>query len=300
MRQLSPSVGLYTEMVTAAALQHGDRSRLLAFDASEHPVALQIGGSEPALMANAARVGAVAGFDEINVNVGCPSDRVQSGQFGACLMANPKLVSDCITAMRASCDVPITVKTRIGIDDLDSYAFLIEFVNAVAGVGCDTFVIHARKALLQGLSPKENRSVPPLNYERVYRLKRERPDLNIVINGGIQTVAECEHHLRYVDGVMIGRKAYQQPWFLTELENAFGGGSAPTDRDSVVQGLLPYVKHELQNGAQLKHITRHLLGLYSGLPGARAWRRYLSEKAHQRGAGVEVLLDAMQRLQRVA
>jgi tRNA-dihydrouridine synthase A len=300
MRCLSPSVGLYTEMVTAAALRHGDKSRLLAFDEYEHPLALQVGGSEPELMANAARLGAAAGFDEININVGCPSDRVQSGQFGACLMSKPRLVAECIEAMHAACDVPITVKTRIGIDDLDDYQFLREFVDIIASTGCTTFVVHARKAILQGLSPKENRSVPPLNYERVYRLKDELPELNIVLNGGVQSIAQCEVHLQHVDGVMIGRQAYQQPWFLTELEAAFGDGIAPTNRDDVMQGLLPYIEGELENGAQLKHITRHLLGLFAGQSGARAWRRHLSERAHQPGAGIEVLKEAMQRLQKVA
>lgn len=300
MRCLSPSVGLYTEMVTAAALRHGDKSRLLAFDESEHPVALQVGGSEPALMADAARLGAAAGFDEININVGCPSDRVQSGQFGACLMSKPRLVAECIDAMHAVCDVPITVKTRIGIDDLDNYAFLREFVDTIVTTGCTTFVVHARKAILQGLSPKENRSVPPLNYERVYRLKDELPELKIILNGGVHSIAQCEAHLQHVDGVMIGRQAYQQPWFLTELEAAFGDGTAPNDRDEVIHDMLPYIEGELENGAQLKHITRHLLGLFAGQPGARAWRRHLSERAHQPGAGIEVLKEAMQCLPKAA
>lgn len=300
MRHLSPSVGLYTEMVTAAALRHGDKTKLLAFDASEHPLALQIGGSDPELMADAARLAATAGFDEININVGCPSDRVQSGQFGACLMAKPRRVAACIDAMHAACDVPITVKTRIGINALDNYAFLREFVDIIASTGCATFVVHARKAILQGLSPKENRSVPPLNYARVYRLKDELPELNIVLNGGVQSIEECRVHLRHLDGVMIGRRAYQQPWFLTELERAFGTGTAPTDRDVVIRDMFPYIERELENGAQLKHITRHLLGLFAGQPGARAWRRYLSESAHQPGAGIEVLTEAMQRLQNAA
>jgi len=300
MRILSPSIGLYTEMVTAAALRHGDPKRLLAYDESEHPLALQIGGSDPELMAAAARRGADSGFDEININVGCPSDRVQSGQFGACLMSNPQLVARCIDAMHAACDVPVTVKTRIGIDDFDDYAFLREFVDTIVTTGCSTFVVHARKAILQGLSPKENRSVPPLNYARVYRLKDDLPELTIVLNGGVQSIDECQVHLRHVDGVMIGRQAYQQPWFLTELETAFGSGKAPTDRDEVVENMLPYIERELANGAQLKHITRHLLGLFAGQPGARGWRRYLSEKAHQPGAGIEVLMEAMQRLQKAA
>ena len=222
MRLLSPSVGLYTEMVTAQALRHGDAGKLLQFDPIEHPVALQIGGSDPQMMAEAARMGAIEGYDEININVGCPSDRVQSGQFGACLMAEPQLVADCVRAMKSEVDIPVTIKTRIGIDDFDDYDFLRRFVDANIDAGCETFVVHARKAILQGLSPKENRTVPPLNYERVYRLKQELPQLTIVLNGGITTSAECREHLGHVDGVMIGRQAYHHPWFLTELESEFG------------------------------------------------------------------------------
>ena len=294
MRLLSPSVVLYTEMVTAAALEHGDADRLLRFDASEHPIALQIGGSDPELMASAARLGADTGYDEININVGCPSDRVQSGQFGACLMAQPALVADCVRAMKAVVDIPVTIKTRIGIDDFDSYEFLRAFIEANIQAGCDTFDVHARKAILKGLSPKENRSVPPLDYDRVYRLKEDFPELTIILNGGIATVAECRQHLEHVDGVMIGRQAYQQPWFLTELEQAFGNGNAPPTRDEVVTKMLPYVERELAAGAELKHITRHMLGLFAGLPGARAWRRYLSENAHRDGGGIEVLETALE------
>jgi tRNA-dihydrouridine synthase A len=300
MRLLSPSIVLYTEMVTAAALRHGDVDKLLRFDSAEHPVVLQVGGSEPQLMADAARMGAEKGYDEINMNVGCPSDRVQSGQFGACLMSSPALVAECIGAMRAACDVPVTVKTRIGIDDFDDYDFLRAFVDTVAKAGCETFVVHARKAILQGLSPKENRSVPILNYERVYRLKEDLPELTIILNGGVSSVAESRQHLERVDGVMIGRLAYHQPWYLTKLENAFGtAGVAPTRHD-VVHRMLPYIENELAAGAQLKHITRHMLGLFAGLPGARAWRRYLSENAHQGDAGIEVVEAALARLQQAA
>ena len=296
MRLLSPSVGLYTEMVTAQALHYGDKERLLAFHESEHPVMLQLGGSDPQLMAAAATMGAERGYDEININVGCPSDRVQSGQFGACLMAKPDVVADCVRAMRSATDVPVTIKTRIGIDDFDDYDFLKRFVDETVAAGCETYVVHARIAILEGLSPKENRSVPPLRYERVYRLKADYPDLDIIINGGITSVDECRDHLAHVDGVMIGRQAYQQPWFLTDLETAFGKGPPDFDREEIIQRMLPYVRDELANGALLKHMTRHLLGLFAGQPGARSWRRFLSENAHRHDAGAEVIEQALERL----
>ncbi len=301
MRLLSPHVRLYTEMVTATALQHGDAARLLRFDPSEHPVALQIGGSDPQMMANAAKLGADAGFDEININVGCPSDRVQSGQFGACLMSSPERVAKCLEKMRSACDSPITIKTRIGIDDHDNYEFIRNFIAVNVDAGCDTFIVHARKAILSGLSPKENRSVPPLNYARVYRLKKEFPDLQIILNGGVASINDCHEHLSHVDGVMIGRQAYHQPWFLMELEQEFGVGERVSlTREDAIRRMLPYVDRELVAGAELKHITRHLLGLFAGQPGARAWRRYLSEHAHVSGAGVEVLENALQKLPKVA
>lgn len=300
MRLLSPSAFLYTEMVTAAALTHGDAKKLLRFDASEHPIALQIGGSDPRTMAEAAKLGAEEGYDEININVGCPSDRVQSGQFGACLMSNPTLVADCVRAMRSVVDVPVTIKTRIGIDNFDNYEFLRSFIDANIEAGCDTFIVHARKAILAGLSPKENRSVPPLDYGRVYQLKQDLPNLNIILNGGIKSIAECEQHLEHVDGVMIGRQAYHQPWFLTELEQAFGNGNSPPDRHDIVRQMLPYIESEMAAGAELKHITRHMLGLFAGLPGARAWRRYLSENAHKKGGGIEVLETALAKLPQAA
>ena len=302
MRLLSPSAGLYTEMMTATALEYGDAEKLLCFDSSEHPVALQLGGSDPAQMANAAKRGEDAGYDEININVGCPSDRVQIGAFGACLMSRPHIVADCVRAMQAAVSIPVTIKTRIGIDDFDQYEFLRDFISANIEAGCDTFVVHARKAILAGLSPKENRTVPELDYERVYRLKAAFPDLTIILNGGITTIDESRHHLEHVDGVMIGRQAYQNPWFLTELEQAFGAvdGYIVPDRHDVIQKMTPYFEKELADGAELKHITRHLLGLFAGQPGARAWRRYLSENAHHPGAGIEVLHAALKRLPKAA
>jgi tRNA-dihydrouridine synthase A len=296
MRLLSPSVRLYTEMVTAQALRFGDAENLLLFDPAEHPVALQLGGSDPSLMAEAARLGARAGYDEININVGCPSDRVQSGRFGACLMATPGVVADCVRAMRAAVDVPVTIKTRIGIDEQDDYEFLQYFVDANIEAGCTTFIVHARKAILGGLSPKENRSIPPLVYERVYRLKADYPALTIVLNGGITTVDEVRTHLDHVDGVMIGRQAYHQPWFLTELEQSFGAGDVPHSRREAVELMLPYIERELAGGALLRQISRHMLGLFAGQPGARAWRRYLSENAHKGDAGIGVLEQALDRL----
>ena len=302
MRVLSPSVRLYTEMVTAAALKHGDANRLLEYDASEHPLALQVGGSEPGLMAHAARLAAQHGYDEININVGCPSDRVQSGSFGACLMGRPDTVAECIQAMQDAGPVPVTVKTRIGIDDLDSYSFLRDFVATLVDAGCETFVVHARIALLSGLSPKDNRTVPPLNYDRVYRLKEEFPDLTIVLNGGITTIEQAVGHLEQMDGVMIGRQAYQHPWFLHELGQALGeaDGHSLDSRAEVVTRMMPYIERELGRGTLLKHITRHMLGLFAGQPGARAWRRYLSEHAHVAGAGPEVLEQALSQLAQAA
>lgn len=299
LRLLSPHALLYTEMVTAAALHHGDAARLLQFNEEEHPVALQLGGSDPQLMAAAARHGELQGYDEININVGCPSDRVQSGQFGACLMADPGKVAASVSAMRAAVRIPVTVKTRIGIDDRDSYEFLQEFIATVAAAGCGTFIVHARKAILAGLSPKENRSVPPLDYPRVYRLKRDFPHLTIVLNGGITKTAEVSEHLQHVDAVMIGRQAYQDPWFLTELEQMLYASAVP-DRQAVIEEMSVYIERELASGVPLKQMTRHLLGLFNGQPGARAWRRHLSENAHRAGAGIDVLRAALQRLPKAA
>jgi len=293
MRLLSPGVGLYTEMITAAAIHHGDAQRLLRFDGSEHPVAIQLGGSDPELMANASRDAAATGYDEININVGCPSDRVQSGQFGACLMAKPTLVAECFRAMAAEVDVPITIKTRIGIDDDDSYEYLRQFVDPLVDAGCKTFVVHARIAILAGLSPKQNRSVPPLNYERVYQLKRDLPELNIVLNGGVRTADQVQDILQHVDGVMIGRQAYHDPYFLAELEQRFLGQADLPDRRAIVERMYGYIEKELTNGERLNRITRHMLGLFAGQPGARAWRRMISENAHKPDAGPEVLRAAL-------
>jgi tRNA-dihydrouridine synthase A len=284
LRLLTPSAMLYTEMVTAAAIHHGDYETILAHDESEHPLALQVGGSDPALMAEAAQRGAEFGYDEININVGCPSDRVQSGQFGACLMATPERVADCLQAMQESVDVPVTVKTRIGIDDQDSFEFLSRFVDTVRAAGCRRFVVHARIAILEGLSPKENRSVPPLRYERVYRLKHEYPDLDIVLNGGVTSVEQVDEILSHVDGVMIGRQAYHDPYLLARIEAHLNPGWQPPSRHAVIERMLPYIENELAAGERMGRITRHMLGLFTGEPGARAWRRHLSENAFLPGA----------------
>jgi len=291
-RLLSPHALLYTEMVTAPAVLHGDRARLLGFDAFEQPVALQLGGSEPAELAAAARVGADLGYCEINLNVGCPSDRVQSGRFGACLMREPALVADCVAAMRAAVSIPVTVKCRLGVDEQDEYADLERFIETVRAGGCEIFIVHARKAWLEGLSPKENREIPPLNYERVYRLKREFPALTIVVNGGVSSVADVEAHLRHVDGVMLGRTAYHEPYRLAEIENALYDEALP-ERDAVLAAFRPYIEAHLARGDRLQHISRHILGLYQGLPGARAFRRVLSERAHRSDAGYDVVADAI-------
>jgi len=302
MRLLSPGIFLYTEMVTAAALCHGDAAALLQFDPSEHPLALQLGGSDPATMARSAKMAADAGYDEININIGCPSDRVQSGAFGACLMANPQLVADCVAAARDAVKIPVTVKTRIGIDDHDSFEFLQDFIATVAAAGCELFIVHARKAILSGLSPKDNRRVPPLNYERVHAIKKAFPDLTIILNGGITTIAQCRQQLAMVDGVMIGRQAYQQPWFLFELARSMQASDVArkSGREQIIELMYPYIEQQLSSGVPLKSITRHLFGLFAGQPGARAWRRYLSEHAHQSGAGIEVLQRALEQLPRAA
>jgi tRNA-dihydrouridine synthase A len=299
LRLISKGALLYTEMVTTGALLHGPRERLLAFDAAEHPLALQIGGSEADELARAAEFGQAAGYDEINLNVGCPSDRVQSGRFGACLMAEPDTVARGVAAMIAAVDLPVTVKCRIGIDDMEDFPGLKAFVEEVAAAGCRSFTVHARKAWLQGLSPKENREVPPLNYETVYRLKRELPQLEIAINGGIQSLEEAEAHLAEgMDGVMIGRAAYQNPYLLAEVDRRFfGAAEEPPSRREVVERLLPYIEARRAEGMPLKSITRHILGLYNGLPGARLWRRYLSEEAHREGAGPEVVAAAMEKVE---
>jgi tRNA-dihydrouridine synthase A len=293
-RLLTRRVLLYTEMITAAAVLHGDRQRLLGFSPEEHPVALQLGGSDPARLAEASAIGADWGYDEINLNVGCPSDRVQEGRFGACLMAEPGLVAECVTAVRARVPVPVTVKCRIGIDDQDSEADLERFVAAVAGAGCRTFIVHARKAWLEGLSPKENREVPPLDYGRVWRLKAAHPELEIVINGGIASLDEAEGHLAKVDGIALGRAAYQNPYLLADVDRRlFGGTGTPPTRREVIEALLPYAERHLAAGGRLYNVARHILGLYHGQPRARAFRRHLSERAPREGAGAAVLEEAM-------
>ncbi len=293
MRLLNPSALIYTEMVTAAAIHHGDAERLLHYNDEEHPIALQLGGSNPDWMASATRKAAALGYDEININIGCPSDRVQSGQFGACLMQQPQTVADCYKAMKDETEIPVTVKTRIGIDDKDSDAFLRQFVGVVAAAGCRKFIVHARIAILEGLSPKENRMIPPLNYDRVYRLKRDFPELEIVINGGLSDIQQVEVALQHVDGAMIGRQAYHQPYFLAELEHHFNPDWPLPDRRDIVENMLPYVESVLADGEPLHRVTRHMLGLYAGQPGARAWRRTISENAHRKGVGAELLINAL-------
>ncbi|MET0100883.1 MAG: tRNA dihydrouridine(20/20a) synthase DusA [Sedimenticola sp.] len=293
LRLISRHVVLYTEMVTTGAIIHGDRERFLDFDQSEHPLALQLGGSDTKDLAVCARLGEQWGYDEINLNVGCPSDRVQSGRFGACLMATPELVAECVAAMRDAVSIDVTVKHRIGIDDHDSYQELCDFVGASAEAGCRTFIVHARKAWLQGLSPKENREIPPLSYETVYQLKRDFPDREIVINGGILTLDQAEEHLQQVDGVMIGREAYHNPWILVETDRRLYGDDHPLpSRHEIIERLIPFIEQEQAAGTPVSRITRHILGLFNGQPGARAWRRHISENAHRKGADYSVVLDA--------
>ncbi|MCX4187323.1 tRNA dihydrouridine(20/20a) synthase DusA [Methylophaga sp. OBS4] len=295
LRLISRHCLLYTEMVTTGALIYGDRDRFLAHDEQEYPLALQLGGSDPAALAQCARMGEEAGFDEINLNVGCPSDRVQSGSFGACLMAEPELVAEGVAAMRAVVNIPVTVKTRLGIDKQDSYEFVADFVSKVADAGCEVFILHARKAWLQGLSPKENRDVPPLEYPRVYQIKQDFPHLHIDINGGIHTLEEVKNHLQKVDGVMMGRAVYHNPYLLADADAMiFDDNREVLSRHQIIEAMLPYIAKRMTEGRPLKSITRHLLGLFQGLPGARRWRRHLSENAHLPGAGIHVLQDALQ------
>ncbi len=295
LRQLSHHCLLYTEMVTTSALLHADPGRLLQFDPAEHPVALQLGGSQPDELAECARLGEKHGYDEINLNLGCPSDRVQSGHFGACLMAEPERVAACVTAMTDAVAVPVSVKTRIGVDSQDSYEHLYQFVDRLAQAGCGTFIVHARKAILKGLSPRENRSIPPLRYEYVYRLKQDLPELEIILNGGVTSLDEAEAQLAHVDGVMMGREAYHNPYLLADVDGRiFNDSRALPTRAGIVQQMLPYIVRELQAGCELKHITRHMLGLFQGIPGARAWRRQLSHYGPGAGAGTEVILAALE------
>ncbi|MCG8086371.1 MAG: tRNA dihydrouridine(20/20a) synthase DusA [Candidatus Thiodiazotropha taylori] len=285
LRLISSHVLLYTEMVTTGAILHGNRARFLDFDPSEHPVALQLGGSEPEALGQCAKLGEAWGYDEINLNVGCPSDRVQSGRFGACLMLTPELVADCVKAMRDQVTIDVTVKHRIGVDDQDSYQALCDFVGKVSEAGCETFIVHARKAWLQGLSPKENREIPPLHYETVHQLKRDYPDLQIIINGGITTLEQVEENLKQVDGVMIGREAYNNPWILSQADSLiYASEGSPASRQQIIEAMIPYIDQELSAGTPINRITRHILGLFQGLPGAKKWRRMLSEEAHKAGA----------------
>ncbi len=292
-RLLSQHALLYTEMIVSDAVVKGDRQRLLRFDPAEHPVALQIGGSDPAMLAEAARIGADFGYDEINLNVGCPSNRVQSGAFGACLMKEPDTVARGVCVMRAAVDVPVTVKCRTGVDDDDPNVRLRGFIKTVGRAGCDTFIVHARKAWLDGLSPKENREIPPLDYELIEAVKAENPNLTIVLNGGITDIETTGGHLAWADGVMMGRAAYDNPWLLSDVDQQlFSEPPFSQTRREMLEGMVPYIETHLSEGGRLSHVTRHMLGLFAGQPSARAWRRYLSEQGHGDGPGVEVLLAA--------
>jgi tRNA-dihydrouridine synthase A len=294
-RLLTRRALLYTEMLTTGAVLRGDRARLLRFDPAEHPVALQLGGSALRDLAACARIGADAGFDEINLNVGCPSDRVKEGRFGACLMAEPALVAACVSAMKRAVTIPVTVKCRIGIDDQDPEAALDTLAQAVVAAGTDALIVHARKAWLNGLSPKENRDIPPLDYDRVYRLKAAMPDVPVVINGGIGSLEEAKRHLAHVDGVMLGRVAYQEPWRLLNVDPDLFGEAAPfTTMKDVFAAMMPYIERELGSGTRLHAITRHFVGAFHGVPGARAFRRHLAEHGVKAGAGVEVLKGAIE------
>ena len=293
-RLMSRHTLLYTEMVTTGAIIFGDEERHLAYNEEEHPIALQLGGSHQADLAKCARIAQQRGYDEVNLNVGCPSDRVQNNMIGACLMGHAELVRDCLKAMQDACEIPVTIKHRIGIDELDSEQFLFDFVGTVKESGCKTFIVHARKAILEGLSPKENREIPPLIYARVYALKQQFPELEIIINGGIKTLQETDQHLQHVDGVMIGREAYQNPWLLAEIESRlFDAEPQVHSRKEVIEAMLPYIARQLEQGLKLSYMTRHILGLFHGQPGGKKFRRHLSENAHRTDAGIEVLEQAL-------
>ena len=280
LRLISRHTLLYTEMVTTGALLYGDRERFLGFDASEHPLAFQLGGNDATELATCAKFVASAGYDEVNLNCGCPSDRVQTGNFGACLMKSPTRVADCIKAMVDSCDIPVTVKNRIGVDDLDSYGALCDFIGTVADAGCQTFIVHARKAWLQGLSPKQNREIPPLLYDRVYQLKTDFPALEIIINGGITSLESSAEHLKHVDGVMIGREAYHNPYMLAQADAVLFNDAHPTpSRQQLLRDFMAYAESQLSDRVRLNHLTRHILGLFAGQPGGKKFRRYISENA---------------------
>lgn len=299
-RLLTKKAVLYSEMVTTGALLHGDKKRFLDYNACEHPLALQLGGSNPADLAECSKIAEDWGYDEVNLNCGCPSDRVQNGMIGACLMAEPKLVAECIAAMQSAVKIPVTVKHRIGIDDMEDYEGLATFVETIAASGCKTFIVHARKAWLKGLSPKENREIPPLQYDKVFQLKQDFPHLEIIINGGITTLDQSKQLLDHVDGVMLGREAYANPYLLAEVDQKIYGDSRPIiSRDDVMEGFMEYCREQLSQGTRLNHLTRHILGLYQGMPGARYFRRVLSEHAHKPGVGVEVIQRALDALNEV-
>jgi len=293
LRLFSRHTLLYTEMVTTGAIIHGDREYLLGFDNTEHPLALQLGGSSPSDLAECSKIAQDWGYDEVNLNVGCPSDRVQNGAFGACLMAKPELVAECLNSMQQAVDIPVTVKHRIGIDDLDSYELLHRFIETVSSAGCSTFLVHARKAILQGLSPKQNREIPPLKYDWVYQIKRDFPALEIIINGGIKTLAETQAHLKQVDGVMIGREAYHNPYILAEADALlFDDHYDMPDRHDILRQFLPYIEQQMAKGIRLTHMSKHVLGLFHAQPGGRKFRQYISENAYKPDAGIEVLENA--------
>lgn len=296
-RLISRHALLYTEMVTTGALLHGDPGRFLQFNNAEHPVAFQLGGSDPKDLAVCAKMIEDWGYDEVNLNVGCPSDRVQNGRFGACLMAEPELVGECVATMLQAVSIPVTVKSRIGIDERDSYEELLDFVMTVANAGCNTFIVHARKAWLSGLSPKQNREVPPLRYDHVYQLKNDLPGLEIILNGGITTLDQAEEVLKHVDGVMVGREAYHNPYLLAEVDRRFFDELCrPRSRQEVLNLLIPYIQQQLKNGVRLNSISRHILGLFHGAPGARGWRRHISENVGKPGADENVIVDALKSL----
>ena len=292
-RLLAPSALLYTEMVTTGAIIHGDADRFLAYNPEEQPVALQLGGSEPEDLAACARIAQQRGYDEVNLNVGCPSDRVQRGRFGACLMLEPDLVKDCMSSMLDAVDIPVTIKTRLGVDDHYSYQYMSDFVGRVAESGCSVFIMHARKAILAGLSPKQNRDVPPLHYDWVYRLKQESPGLQVTINGGIDSVEMVKNQLDHVDGVMLGRAAYHTPWLLAVCQQQFFEKQMIKTREDIIESMNQYIERQVSRGVAVKHISRHLLGLFQGLPGAKAWRRYLSENAYRDDNNTELLNHAL-------
>ncbi len=298
-RLLAPSALLYTEMVTTGAVLHGDRNRLLGFHEAEHPVALQLGGSDPMDLANCAKIAEEMGYDEVNLNVGCPSDRVQKGRFGACLMLEPELVRNCLAAMIDAVEIPVTIKSRLGVDDHYSYEYFRDFIGMAMQSGCRVLLAHARKALLSGLSPKQNREVPPLHHDWIYRLKQQIPELEIIINGGVDSLKSAQTHLQQVDGVMLGRAAYQNPWVLAECEQAFGNGKPLPERAEIVRQLNDYLEYLVSVDEPVKRITRHVLGLFQGQPGAKIWRRFLSQNAHIDDTNREIFQQALQAVNEV-